>query len=71
MSGGYLSYIPVLYLDCDVIAGAEHVNVWRHVDVQTAHFLLHLLGVDLAHVAAPICLHHLPDVQPPYLQMYI
>ena len=45
-------------LDHHVLAGLEIINLRGDVHVQTSILLLHLLGVDLTHVAAPVRLQH-------------
>ena len=55
-------------LDHHVLAGLEIVNLRGHVDVQTSILLLHLLGIDLTHVAAPVRLKHRPQVKLPNLK---
>ena len=45
--------------DGDVSTGQLLVNVWRNQDGDTANLLLHLLGVDLTHVAVLILHSHI------------
>ena len=55
-------------LDHHVLAGLEIVDLRRHVDVETPVLLLHLLGVDLTHVAASVRLQHGAEVKLPDLE---